>query len=280
MKIPRSFILLTTLLFAFLPSVGHAQATFNFQDGAGGYSGTADTNIYDSRDTKNFGGNDQIYTRYNSDSSGGAGYNIDREGRNILLRFDNIQSSLSGQTVTEASISLTVSTIAAGGGETSAALFAYEILQDWNEGTGTGSSGTSGSANWNSRIDGSSWQLAGAKGSNDRNLTPIFTSSDFNVGGTDSIAAEDTLTIELPTSLVQSWIDTPSSNHGLLISIGTQNQYRYPTLGFYSSEFSTIDYRPELSITVSGIPEVSNASLLVAIAILLTVSAHRRLHRR
>ena len=215
--------------FLLNPAASSAQTvTYTFQDGVNDYAGTADTNIYDDNPTKNYGADDQLYTRYNSNSSGSSGYDMNREGRNILIAFDDIDTALSGRTVTSASITLTVGTVAAGGGESSAVLFSYELLSPWNEGTGSGSSGTTGTANWDQRLDSTSWETAGAQGSSDRNQTPINTSDSFAVGGSESISIGDTITIDIPASIVQAWIDNGSTNNGILISVATTNQYRYP----------------------------------------------------
>ncbi len=266
---------ISALALALLAPLASVEAVTIFQDGVNGYTGTADTNIFDSMATKNFGGNDQMYTRYNSNSSGSAGYDMAREGRNVLLRFDDLDAELSGQTVTSASITLTFSTVAVGGGgDANAVLFAYELLKPWNEGSGTGSSGTTGTASWNDSVDATPWQAAGAKGSEDRNLTPIFTTSEFNIGGEGRIVVGDTIVLELDTDLVQSWIDSPSENYGLLISVATENQYRYPVLGFYSSEYGTVSDRPVLSVTT--IPEPAQFGTLAAVLALLVLVRNRR----
>ncbi len=268
----QTFVLGATML-AF--HVSAEAATIVFQEGLNGYSGTADTNIFDGASTKNYGGNDQMYTRYNSNSGGSFGYDMSREGRNVLLRFDDLDSVLSGQTVTSASITLTLSAAAVGGGsEATAVLFAYEMLETWNEGTGTGSSGKTGTASWDDSVDATAWQIAGAKGSDDRNLTPVFTSSEFNIGGAGGVVAGDTLVLDLPADLVQAWIDAPSGNAGLLISVATQNQYLYPTLGFYTSEYATASDRPVLTVTT--IPEPSHFASLSAIAALLILIRRAR----
>jgi hypothetical protein len=106
----------------------------------------------------------------------------------------------------------------------------YEMKRPWKEDQAT----------WNQYANGSSWGRAGAKSSSDHGSTVLA-----KIRGTSQGRS---LTVTLGSSgraLVQSWINSPSSNHGFLIMDYTASD----GLDFYSSETSTISKRPELTIT-------------------------------
>jgi hypothetical protein len=75
---------------------------------------------------------------------------------------------------------------------------AYELKKSWNEGQVT----------WSQAATGSPWATAGAKGATDR--------SSQIASVTPTTVAPYTFTI--PASVVQGWLNTPSSNNGILLA--------------------------------------------------------------
>lgn len=161
-------------LFVFASAVAHA-VTFTYQEGVNGYVGTRDTEIRstDSAGNYNYGASKTLNTRYTTGGDAGAGFRIDREVRNILIRFEDLALP-AGATINSASITLTISSTTSSNGNALVKFFAYQLLTPWDEGT---KAGTSGVANWNKATTDDTWSVAGAKGAEDRNLTPVFESS-------------------------------------------------------------------------------------------------------
>lgn len=105
----------------------------------------------------------------------------------------------------------------------------YEARQAWNESTAT----------WNLYDTNKSWQIAGGTGASDRGTSAV---------GSFSADPTGTYTITLNTAgiaLVQGWVVTPASNHGLfLVGPSTTNR-----LEIRSREYGTKAKRPKLSVT-------------------------------
>lgn len=265
-----SLLACATLLAGF--SVSLSAQTFIFQEGLNDYAGTSDTFISTNNVNNNYGAAATIQTRYSSNSSGSAGFDLARERFNTLIRFDDL--GITG-TVQSASITLTISDINSdSGGSASIQFLAYELKKSWSESQVT----------WNNAATGSSWAAPGAKDASDRNLTPIFESSVYQINNdSPTLNVDNTITITLPKELVQSWIDDPASNYGILLSVGASSQYRYPYVSFHSSEAADISLRPQLTITGdfagAQIPEPSSAAALLGLGG-LAAAALRRNRRR
>ena len=94
------------------------------------------------------------------------------------------------------------------------------------------------SATWNQYASGSNWATAGANGSTDRGTTVL---------GTVTASANGAYTINLNTAgiaRVQSWVDNPSANYGMILMDGANSN----GLDFSSSEASTTSQRPKLTV--------------------------------
>src|SRR5215212_4775564 len=112
------------------------------------------------------------------------------------LRWDLSQLP-AGATVSSAKVTLNIS-------NPSLQTFGvYDLKKAWNE----------GQINWNQAATGTPWATAGAKGTTDRGA---------QVGSvTPTTIAPYTFTI--PASVVQGWLDTPSSNNGILFAHTTND---------------------------------------------------------
>lgn len=191
------------------------EETLHFQDGLlpdAGYAGTRDTTIKSDDPDTNFGSGDNL------EVDGDPGY-----ASMIKWRIDSIPP---GKRVTYASVTLNITDNCGGVGYE-----LYEMKRDWVE----------NEANWTAWAGGSNWQTVGADGPDDRGdivLGKIATNLEgrfaFNLND-DGIA------------LVQSWIDDPSMNRGLVVlDYGNTDG-----LDFDSREDGSIDSRPKLTVEVT-----------------------------
>ncbi len=220
-----------------------------------GASATAATTISASGDT--------VISIYNAAIFGGANaadtVNGDKDflaaiGDNILsgtartkslVQFD--LSAYLGQTVTgDATFSIFVGGVAGAG--TSRNVAVHEVLIGWSEDTTT----------WNNfGAD------VGVDFGTDVEITPV----DIVSYTPATQATSDTLNFTVPQAMIQSWIDTPATNQGLLINIQTG-----PDI-YISSKENTDGNGPTL--TFVAIPEPSS-SLLVSGTLLLLATRRRR----
>ena len=187
-----------------------APQTASLQDGTSGYAGTADTRISQNSATTNFGTSTTLSA--SGDSPTGSGRDV-----SALLRWD-LSSIPAGSTIQSASLTLRITDASSN----SYTLFA--LKRAWSESTAT----------WQQAATGSTWQMAGAKGANDR---------DAAVLGSIAAAAAGTFTVALNAAglaKVQQWVNTPSLNFGFIVA----NASNRDTLGFASSETTTVANRP------------------------------------
>lgn len=201
--------------------------THSFQDGVfpdSSYTGTWDTKIYVSNPTNNYGAND----------------NMDVDGspqEAALLRWD-LSSIPPGALVHSVSIGLDVI------GTSKDAYEFYELRRPWREREAT----------WNLSSAGSPWQVAGANGTADRGNAVLGAITSSVLGWT---------TIELNAAgiaVVQSWIDRPETNHGLVIQDYLSASDK---IEFRTSEASTPTLRPRIDIVVINGGTVPNQAPVV-----------------
>lgn len=190
-----------------------AAVTRTFQDGVQAYTGTQDARIVSTVPTDaDYGGATRLRTDGTPDQA-------------ILLKWD-LNDVPAGSKIQSAALSLNVTDPSRDSYEL------YALKRDWQEGSST----------WQSTGMGSNWQVAGARGSQDR---------DSKVLGTIKTNAKGIATIELNAdgiAQVQSWIDNPSSNHGFII----QDYDADDGLEFSSSENATVSVRPKLTLTYAS----------------------------
>jgi endonuclease/exonuclease/phosphatase (EEP) superfamily protein YafD len=156
-----------------------------------------------------------------------------------LLWATGASENVSG-VLAEAALAFDVSSIPAGATATGARLKIYvsdgtvsrydvfTLQRAWTE---TG-------ATWLDRAAGASWQAPGANGTGDRGSAAV--------GSFTGAAASAWKTIELDVDTVQGWIDSPASNHGLLLRPPLANpQHSTDHLAFHSREHAN---KPTLEI--------------------------------
>lgn len=204
-----------TLTRTITPTTG-ANTTVSFQNGvlpSSSYAGMIDTILKQGSATSNFG----TGTTLEVDGDDGSGVD-----KSILLKWD---TSAIPTSAVATSASLTFKVV----DTTASAYQLYQIKQSWVETQAT----------WNIFATGSNWQTAGAFGANDRGTAVL---------GTAGPATSGTLyTITLNTAglaVVQSWINNPASNFGLIIGSATNTD----GLDFSSSEVSATADRPKLTV--------------------------------
>jgi hypothetical protein len=195
---------------------GGNTVTKAFQNGvapSSTYAGTRDTYISEASPTTNYGTATPLLL--DGDTTGG-------KDAYVLLKWD-VTAIPSGSTVQSAKVKFYV---------TNASTQTYEFYalnRAWVETQAT----------WNLAATGSSWSVPGAKGSTDRGST---------VRGTVTATATGAVTVTLNSSgvsLVQSWVNSPSSNHGFLLA----DSANADSLQFASREATTASQRPRLEVT-------------------------------
>ena len=192
--------------------------TGSFQDGVAptaDYAGTTDTYISQNAPTSNFGSSAMLML--DGDYPGGS-----RNDLASLLKWD-ISSIPPGSLVDSAQITLDVF-------DTTADVYElYELKRDWVE----------AEASWNVFAAASGWQTSGAQGALDRGSRVLGAISPASTGSHSvSLNANG-------RALVQSWIDDPETNNGIIIA----NSSTTDGLDVRSSEYGTATQRPKLTVT-------------------------------
>lgn len=76
---------------------------------------------------------------------------------------------------------------------------------------------------------------------------------------------------------MQTWLDNPAGNYGVILNLGVSNKDRYPNVAFHSSEADTLALRPLLTIDATvPIPEPSTIALLAGVICGIATLAIRR----
>lgn len=248
-------LLISLLLFS--GAAGALGATITFQQGAtnefvSGYTGTSDTALASNVANRNGGALDYF----------SVGRNFSRRS---ILRFD-----LSSMTNAVESVQGAQLTLKLGGNATSTKLTisVYELAlanAGWLEGGGNLTAvAAAGEVTWSHLgYDTRAW--AGSPGAGlsgtDYIATPVAT-FEWEVGSTS-------VELNLSAAMIQRWIETPSSNAGLLFVATNGAGENAMTANFASSEHATAGLRPLLAIDYTPVPEPGTwAALLVGGAVL------------
>ena len=176
---------------------------------------TADTYMLQNAPKKNYGTATSLGV--GGDEPAGTG-----KDKYTLLKW-NLPTIPAGSKISSASVTLNVA-------DPSAQTYqAYELKRPWVESAAT----------WQLYAAAKSWQIAGAKGSLDRGATEV---------GTVSPSATGKQTFALSPAVVQSWVDNPSSNNGIIIANATNAD----GFTFSSRESTTSSLRPQLNVTYTA----------------------------
>ncbi|MBN1808021.1 MAG: PKD domain-containing protein [Planctomycetes bacterium] len=190
--------------------------TDTFQQGTSGYSGCDDTYLREEHYSVPYGASDEI--RIYGDNAG------DWSAR-IAIRFD-LSSIPAGSTVTDVELQLYGWNIYEAGTTNM-----YETTADWDEAV----------AAWRDRTAAADWAADGG------DFSATLLSSLTTAGNEDNSWLVWGSTANF-VSVVQGWIDSPSTNHGVMLVSGAtavENRFR-------SSEWATVTERPKLIVTYDG----------------------------
>lgn len=242
-----------------LASAWSGAAPVVLQDGLSGYAGTDDTFLFQNYTGLTTGGLANLNV---GGWVGGAGSTAER----TLIRFD--LSSLAGQTITSASLTLT-STGQIVDHDWSDTLTVYRVSdanKAWVGGTGYANPpGSNGTATWGNLsendVPASAVPWAGSAGlmaaGTDYVATPLATAA---ISSTDAIGTQYTLTFA-DAAFLNVWASNPSNNAGFLLVLPGGELSRMQEVSFASAQADTGSIRPELSLTV---PEPMSIGLLGA----------------
>lgn len=177
---------------------------------------TSDTYISQDMETvddrvNNFGGEDKLKVKYGEDHG--------------LVRFD-LSAIPAGATIVYADLEMVVISAAP-----SSIVAVHALSESWLENTLEGTAGTS---NWTMRDPVNAWTTVGAAPPG--SAGPML--------ATFSVATLGGVTVEVPRTTVQAWVDSPATNHGMLLLETTDNNN--PDLA--SRETST-SQAPQLTVT-------------------------------
>jgi hypothetical protein len=175
---------------------------------------TADTKLVENAPTTNYGVASPA--RATGDDPAGSGKDV-----YSLLRWD-LSSIPAGSEVSSVSIDLNVTNAS------NQSYQVYEIKRPWVERAAT----------WQLYASGSSWEIAGAKGSLDRGAQV----------GTITPRTTGKQSFTVPASVVQRWIDEPTTNQGIIIANTTNTD----AFDFSSREAATTANRPQLQLTYTA----------------------------
>jgi hypothetical protein len=176
---------------------------------------SADSQIVENAPTKNYGAATSLGVNGNYPNGSG-------KDEFALLKWD--LSGIAPRTqVNSASVTLNVTTASPQSYQ------AYVLKRPWVESAVT----------WNVYSGGTPWQVAGAKGSLDREAT---------VAGSITPSAKGKNTLVLPPAVVQGWVDNPATNQGIIIA----NPSSTRGFTFDSREATDPTRRPQVTLDLSA----------------------------
>lgn len=187
--------------------------------------------------------------------------------RRSLIKFDIAGNLPSGATVNSVSLKLHLSRAAV---ITGSDVTIHDVLQSWGEGTsnagsaggGNGAASTTGDATWIHRFfNTSSWTNAGG----DFTATALATTSVADLGFYSWSSAG-------LTGSVQAMLNNPGSNNGWLLR-HVDEATALTAKQFDTRESSTANFRPELTIDYTPVPEPAT---MLALAGGLALMARKR----
>jgi PKD repeat protein len=195
-----------------------------------------DASIYSEAASNGNGGSDQLVAG-NAASMGAAQFGI----RRALVEFDVANAVPSGATILTAQLQLT-NTYAPTNPTGAQSVSIYFASTEWGEGAtsggiGGGAPALSGDATWDDSVLGTPWTTPGGD----------FSPSPSASTTVDTVGAY-TWTSATVITEVQSWLDTPSTNHGWVVR-GPETSTVRSAKVFGSRTFATGSSQPKLAIT-------------------------------
>ncbi len=210
-----------------LASLSYAASTLSFQNGANGYAGAKDIAINTQYAQYN-GGNGVRWTGdaelgcYTTTGSGA--YSV-----RYLLRFDALGIA-PGTQVTSATLTLSLDSWESGAGN----ITGFYLKNSWDPAsTNTG---------WIHRDASRDWATAGASSAG----VDTVAQKSFQIPALRPVGVQ-TVTITLDPSVVQSWVDSPTANQGIMLVNNNPGEIIRPV-----SVAGTQKNRPKLTIVVGG----------------------------
>jgi glucose/arabinose dehydrogenase/PKD repeat protein len=173
---------------------------------------SADTIILENTPTTNYGATTPVGA--DGDEPTGSG-----RDKSSLLKW-SVSTIPAGSKISSASVTLNVTN------SSTQTYQAFGLKQPWAESAAT----------WALYAAGQPWQIAGANGSLDR---------DAQAAGTIRPSTTGKQTFTLSPALVQSWLDNPQGNNGIIIT----NTSNTDGFDFSSRESTTSSLRPQLDVT-------------------------------
>ncbi len=200
-----------------LPAITTIPNVIAFQDGllpSSSYTGTEDTWLNGSNPTTNYGGDARM------DADGESGNSAEW----TVMRWD-LSGIEAGNQIASAVISLTVNN------SSDNDYGIYALLTNWVEAQAT----------WNQAANGQAWATPGT-GASDRGALIGVLSTNNQVG------THDVVFNAAGINLVQSWVDAPATNFGVII----YNAAATDGIEIRSSNYGTISQRPKLSVGLAS----------------------------
>jgi hypothetical protein len=176
---------------------------------------TVDSYILENAPNKNHGSATPLGV--DGDEPAGTG-----KDKSALLKWD-LSTIPAGSKISSASVTLNITN------NSTETYQAYELKRPWVESATT----------WRLYAAANSWQIAGARGSLDRGTTVV---------GNVSPSTTGKQTFALSPDVVQSWVDNPASNNGIIIA----NETNTDGFDFSSREATLKSNSPQITVTYSA----------------------------
>ena len=203
----------------------HADTTYTFQNGLNGYTGAQDVSI--NTQYAQYNGGNGILWRGDAElgcytTTGTGAYSV-----RYLLKFGGLSIPV-GSTVVSASLSMSFDYWNSGGNTSG-----FYVKNSWN--------GASSRIGWLHRDDTNDWAAGGASSAG----VDTVAGKGFQVPSLRAVGVQ-TVTIPLDAGVVQSWINSPSANQGIMLVNNLTGDILRPV-----STAGTQNIRPKLTVVIA-----------------------------
>lgn len=208
---------------------GGSPTTVTYKQGTNGYTGGKSVNI----STMSADGSNGFNGTTFDDGVEWCIGDLPAQSYNIspLMKYENLNIP-AGSTVTAASLTCTFVSWSDQGQY----VVGRYLKVPWTTSFGSGGAGVG----WVRRDTGTPWSVAGARGQG----TDVHAGKSFSLGPINANGKQIHMTA-LDIAVVQGWVDTPSSNHGVVLTVDLLDHHT----GFHQMQYDTASERPQLSIT-------------------------------